>query len=88
MSTSSSSRIQSPAKDLPRNAKVSFLIDENSNRWHEELIKNTFNAEEALAICRIPLSIWQIEDKRVWGPSRNVVHSVKSANHLVHSSLA
>ena len=57
-----SSRIISSQKNLPNNALVCALIDENGPHWDEEQVRAEFLPHEAQAILGIPLSSRQAPD--------------------------
>lgn len=58
------------------------MIIEDLGYWNEKLIYEIFEKEEALTICRIPLSRRGIEDKVTWGFTKDVKFSIRSAYHL------
>lgn len=47
--------IQSPVRVLAQDAKVSSLIDNDTQWWNIPLVQEAFNAEEATTICRLYL---------------------------------
>lgn len=83
--STSSENIQSPIKNIHVDDKVQILIDESSGRCKENLVYETFNAEEALVICSIPLSKWKVEDKCIWGPFHRSIFLVRSVYYLAQS---
>jgi hypothetical protein len=48
--------IQSPVRILDRNAKVSELLNRDTNWWDTTLIHEVFSAEEAGQICGLAVS--------------------------------
>ncbi|KAF5481319.1 hypothetical protein F2P56_001980 [Juglans regia] len=74
--------VQSPISRLDADARVIKLIDDDSKEWNEGLIRSVFIKEEAEHICNIPTSSRGVEDKLLWGPSREEVYLVKSAYFL------
>ena len=51
-----SSRIISPQHNLPSNALVCPLIDENGPRWDEDRVRSEFYPHKARIVLGIPLS--------------------------------
>lgn len=49
--------IQSPVRGLPRDAKVSALIDPQTSWWNYGQIHDLFTVEEALRICSLAISL-------------------------------
>ena len=60
-----SSKVISPKKFFPRNAKVCALITENSVSWDEDWVRREFLPFEAREILSIPLSSCQSVDVRI-----------------------
>ncbi|KAA3474020.1 reverse transcriptase [Gossypium australe] len=50
-----------------RDCCVNLLIDNNSRKWKEELVRYTFAEEDAARILQIPLASNPHEDFRAWG---------------------
>jgi hypothetical protein len=74
--------LQSPTSIIDRNAKVSVLLDINTNWWNVALIKEIFSAEESDLICGIAVSPRGGEDRRIWKFNKSGDFTVKSAYHL------
>ncbi|KAF5444913.1 hypothetical protein F2P56_034005 [Juglans regia] len=82
MPTPSSYMVQSPVSSLGQEAFVADLIDETSGCWKYDLVRETFNREEAALICTLPVSRMSLVDKLFWGPAKNGLFSVKSAYYV------
>ncbi|KAF5470931.1 hypothetical protein F2P56_011417 [Juglans regia] len=76
-----SHRVQSPIKHLNAKAKVVELLG-NGGNWDIEVVKATFNEEEAEVICNIRFNHTGLEDKRIWAYSKNGCFNVRSTYHL------
>jgi hypothetical protein len=74
--------IQSPCKILPKDAKVVELLEEDTNQWNLQLVRNIFSEEEAEIIGNIPVSKYKQKDKLIWLATTNGEFSVRSAYHL------
>jgi hypothetical protein len=74
--------LQSPVSILSRDAKVSELLDYETNWWNVNLVKEVFSVEEMEAICSVPVCPQSGEDKLVWAHTKNGEYSVKSGYHL------
>jgi hypothetical protein len=74
--------LQSPESILSRDAKVSELLDYDTNWWNVNLVKEVFSGEEMEAICSVPVCPRAGEDKLVWAHTKNGEYSVKSGYHL------
>ena len=61
---------------------MSELIDTELHGWRRDTILEKFGAEEAAAICKIPLSQRNIVDSVVWLHTKNGKYSVKFGYHL------
>ncbi|KAF8408042.1 hypothetical protein HHK36_007182 [Tetracentron sinense] len=72
---------QVSAQVLPRDAKVSLLIDKDQKTWNHTLLMTVFMPHEAELISSIPLSERLPPDKRVWHFTSKGF-SVRSAYHL------
>ncbi|XP_058189268.1 uncharacterized protein LOC131306858 [Rhododendron vialii] len=66
---------------------VSDLTDNSTKTWKMQLIKESFNEEEATVILSLPISTTQRRDRKVWHYSPNGVFTVKSAYCLEKESL-
>jgi hypothetical protein len=62
--------VQSPVTILGEDARVSSLIDDDSQWWNKELVYSIFNKEEADMICSMPICPRQQGDRMVWASSR------------------
>jgi hypothetical protein len=59
--------IHTHVRILPHDAKVSALLDKNTNwRWNTALVQQVFVAEEAEIICGMAVSPRSGEDKLFW----------------------
>ncbi|KAA3462867.1 Zinc finger, CCHC-type [Gossypium australe] len=65
--------------------KVAELISSNEREWNKELIVNTFPADVAELILRIPLSMEPHEDFLAWSGELTSVFSVRSSYKLLQS---
>lgn len=74
--------VQSPVKMHWEDESVCKLIDPYTKTWNEVLIRNVFSNEESDIILRIPLSKLGSSDKQIWGHTKDVVFTVRSAYHL------
>jgi hypothetical protein len=78
--------IQSPISMLDADARVSSIIDGDTNWWNTSLIHDIFRKEEADLICGMAICPRQQSDRQVWVGTMNGEFSVKSAYHLAKSS--
>ncbi|KAK6163315.1 hypothetical protein DH2020_000179 [Rehmannia glutinosa] len=62
--------------------KVKDLMVPYSNQWNVDLIRRTFDAEDANLILGIPLPRCDREDQLIWHFTRNGKYSVKTGYHL------
>ncbi|KAL3820633.1 hypothetical protein ACJIZ3_006538 [Penstemon smallii] len=76
-------RVSSPWNTLPRDATVSFLIDDDLNTWNRELVETIFWEEEAKTILSIPIGNRSSNDKLLWHHDRTGYFTVKTA-YKVH----
>lgn len=58
---------------------VSKLMDKQSNLWKEDVIRNTFQPDDAKKILYIPLPIESEADKMVWSGEASGSYSVWSS---------
>lgn len=86
LSEQSNFRVWSPVKNLPPDAKVSALIDEDTKQWKRDLILDSFNPFEAQQILNIPISLRLPEDQLIWHWEKDDIYSVRSAYHLLCDS--
>jgi hypothetical protein len=68
--------IYTSVRILLHDAKVSALLDKDTNRWDTELVQQIFVAEEAESICGMAVSPRSGEDRRVWTGTHNGIFSV------------
>ncbi|KAF5444816.1 hypothetical protein F2P56_033916 [Juglans regia] len=74
--------VQSPVSTLGREATVAKLIDEDIGCWNYDLVRETFNKEEAAITYTIHVSRMSLEDKLYWGLAKNGLFSIKSAYYI------
>jgi ribonuclease HI len=84
--TPTSYMIQSPHRVLDLEARVSSLINMDTNWWNIPLIREVFNREEADTIYGLALCLGRQEDKQIWVGSKNGLFTVRSAYHLAKAS--
>ena len=73
-----SGRTVSPPKFLHSEAKVSLLIDPNTNWWNTSLIDQNFSPFEAQKIKSLPLSSFSQVDFLFWPHTSSRLYVVKS----------
>ncbi|KAA3485546.1 Zinc finger, CCHC-type [Gossypium australe] len=66
--------------------KVEALIDSNSREWNRELVVDTFQAEAADLILRIPIADEAHEDFMAWNEEPSGEYTVKSSYKLLQRS--
>ena len=74
--------IQSPVQILDRNAKVSKLLNRDTNWWDTSTIHEVFSAEEAELICGMTVSPRSGEDRLIWNYNKSGDFTVRNAYHL------
>jgi hypothetical protein len=74
--------IQSPVRILEEGAKVSELLDRDTNWWNYSLIHEVFSAEEAELICSLPVCPSRGEDKLIWQHNKTGEYTVRSGYHF------
>jgi hypothetical protein len=74
--------IHSPVHIHSQDAKVSALLDKDTNWWNMALVQQVFVAEEAELICGMAVSPRSAEDKLIWTGTQNGVFTVRSAYHM------
>ena len=79
-------KVSSPLPSIPPEAKVSSLIDRNSETWKKEDIKQLFLPHEADAIIGLPLSLRMPTDWLVWSKTPSGNFSSRSAYRLLASN--
>jgi hypothetical protein len=84
--TPTSYMIQSPQRVLDHEARVSTLINTDTNWWNIPLIREVFNREEADTICSLALCSGRQEDKQIWVGSKNGLFTARGAYHLAKES--
>ncbi|KAA3480967.1 reverse transcriptase [Gossypium australe] len=65
--------------------KVAELINSQTREWKREVVEDTFGADEANKILRIPLALHPHEDFRVWRDDPSGVFSVKNTYKLLQN---
>lgn len=65
LNSPSTFRVQSPVRELDRNARVCELLDQSGFGWNEELVNEIFVKEEVDQICSLPVSKLGLEDKLI-----------------------
>ena len=67
--------------------RVSNFIDSKLHGWRRDIIMETFNREDAEAICKIPLSHRQVTDVVGWLHNKDGVYTVRSGYHVARKVL-
>ena len=83
----STKHIISPQKNLPMNAKVCALIDEDGLRWITKRVTQEFFPREAQQILGIPLSLNRVPDLLIWAGTKSGRYMTKSAYKMLTSKL-
>ncbi|XP_030958951.1 uncharacterized protein LOC115980890 [Quercus lobata] len=78
-----SGKISSQISDIPANAVVADLFEENSGWWNGVLIDQYFSPFEAQKIKSIPVCITPQEDILIWPKTRDGKYSVKTGYQLL-----
>lgn len=78
-----SGKIGSPISDIPADAVVADLFEENSGWWNGVLIDKYFLPLEAQKIKSIPICITPQEDILIWPKTRDGKYSVKTGYQLL-----
>ena len=78
-----SGKISSQISDIPANAEVADLFEENSGWWNGVLIDKYFFPFEAQKIKSIPVCITPQEDILIWPKTRDGKYSVKTGYQLL-----
>ena len=73
----------SPQKNLPNNARVCAIIDEDGHCWDEERVLAEFSPHEAQGILGIPISSRQVPDTLIWASTKSGKYMTKSAYKLL-----
>ncbi|XP_042515190.1 uncharacterized protein LOC122089498 [Macadamia integrifolia] len=71
-----------PLEDCPF-THVSEFIDPQSRWWNRTLIDRDIHHSERPAIYQIQISLFETQDKQVWGPTKQGLFTVKSAYHFL-----
>ncbi|KAL3819736.1 hypothetical protein ACJIZ3_005641 [Penstemon smallii] len=79
-------KVSSPPVTLPRDSKVTELIDWDLGTWKKDLIESEFWDEDAQGILSIPLGSSTNRDKLVWHYTTHGGFTVRSAYHLAMDS--
>jgi hypothetical protein len=74
--------IQVHVQNLNPDAKVSELINFETNWWNIPFLEQIFPAELVEQICNIPISPRLMKDRLVWAGTNNGQFSVRSAYYL------
>jgi hypothetical protein len=74
--------IQVNVQNISPEARVSDLINFETNWWNIPLLEQIFPEEMVEQICNIPISPRQIKDRLVWAGTKNGLFSVRSAYNL------
>ena len=82
----STKHIISPQKNLPMNAKVCALIDEDGPRWIRERETQEFFPHEAQQILGIPLSSNQAPNLLIWAGTKSRRYVTKSTYKMLSSN--
>ena len=77
--------VSSPPQAFDATASVSELIDQRNRCWREHLIRQTFPPVQAEEVLSIPLSNTEMQDKLIWGYTKDGVFTVKSATSLARN---
>ncbi|XP_043697132.1 uncharacterized protein LOC122647903 [Telopea speciosissima] len=72
-----------PRPDGCREVMVADLIDQANRCWNVDLIQSIFQPVDRDVILKISLRLFQGEDKRRWGVTKDGLFSVKSAYKLL-----
>ncbi|KAA3455658.1 Ribonuclease H-like superfamily protein [Gossypium australe] len=64
---------------------VASLIDSNNRKWREELIRNTFEANDADRILQIPLALDEHADMVIWRGEPSGKFTIRSAYRLLQT---
>ena len=86
LSDKSTKHIISPQKNLPMNAKVCALIDEDGPRWIRERVTQELFPHEAQQILGIPLCSNQAQDLLIWAGTKSGRYTTKSAYKMLSSN--
>jgi hypothetical protein len=71
--------------DLPSNAKVKFLFNDDADGWNMEKVRHYFYEPMAQVIQQIPISRHGGEDYATWPHSKPGLYTVRSAYHLART---
>jgi hypothetical protein len=80
--TPGSHKVQTPMTVLPADARVSALLDKETNWWRTGLIHSIFGIEEAEAICSMPVCPRSRQDQLAWASTKHGGYTVRSAYHM------
>ena len=64
---------------------MSELIDQMGRSWREQLVRQSFSHAQADEILSIPLSNTEMQDKLMWGCTKDGMFTVKSATSLARN---
>lgn len=74
--------IQTSVHGLDNDERVSDLIDNDTNWWKTNLVKEVFMEEEVEKICSMSICPATQSDKIVWVGTKNGNYSVRSGYHM------
>jgi hypothetical protein len=80
--TPGSHKVQSPMITQLTDAKVSVLLDVETNWWKTDLVHSLFGPEEAETICGMPVCPRTRQDQLVWAGTKHGNFTVRSAYHM------
>ena len=61
---------------------VSKLIDLDLHCWRRDIIMESYQRDDANAICKIPLSRRRVANSVVWMHTKSGVYSIQSSYHI------
>jgi hypothetical protein len=80
--TANGGLLQSPVRILDGDAKVSELLDRDTNWWNYSLVRAVFTDAEAELICSLPVCPGRGEDKLIWQHNKTGEYTVRSGYHF------
>jgi hypothetical protein len=79
--------LQSPVCILEGDAKVSELLDRDTNWWNYPLVHEVFSAKEVEMICSLPMCPSKGEDRLIWKHNKTSEYTVCSGYHFAKGNL-